>query len=116
MNQNAELTHRQLQLLDMCEAAVRAELWDTLVRALTSMSFLECKVEERLVDELAGDYRRAIEALPWGHLGRKILPVLEQALLRDSQFIRQNPGICSNACGIHAGGPTRLKAGSITTA
>jgi hypothetical protein len=65
---------------------------DELEALLLTPSFLEAKVQAGMTFELADDFALALEGLPAERPWRRVLDLLQEALLRDLHFISRHPG------------------------
>jgi hypothetical protein len=86
---SAEFVRRLDALVrDLADAGRR----DELEALLLTPSFLEAKVRARMAFELADDFALALERFPETQPWRRILDLLQEALLRDLHFISRHPG------------------------
>ncbi|HJT77787.1 MAG TPA: ATP-binding protein, partial [Gemmataceae bacterium] len=70
---------------------VEAKRWESVWRLLTDLPFLEAKTEAGLVFDLAGDLESAAAELPADQPGRRLLPLIEEALRADIHFLARHP-------------------------
>jgi len=64
---------------------------DALAALLTDWQYLEAKAELGLIFDLVGDFNAALAALPGGHLQRRIVDLLGEALAREVHFLARHP-------------------------
>lgn len=82
---------RAYVLRDLLPHLVRSGDMGRLTRLLTTLPWLEAKVEAGLVFDLTADFGQAVAAVPASHPKHHILRLLGVALRRDIHFIARHP-------------------------
>lgn len=82
---------RQYALRFVIQHLRNVKQWDSVERLLTDIEFLEARVSECSVAELANDFADVLSVLPLHRKSQRTLRLIRAGILRDIQFLISHP-------------------------